>query len=153
MEFIRATENDTELVYDLVTESIKDSYPECYTDEIIEFFLKIHSMENIGNDIMKHSQFILYDGDVPVGTGCCKENHITRVYIPKKYQSRGYGTYIMDCLEKDLSLKYDTFYLESSLIATSFYEKRGYVIIKHSEFDVGGNNILAHDVMEKKTDK
>ena len=153
MEFIRATKKDIELVYELVTESIRTSYHECYSDDIVEFFLKIHSKENIRKDIAKCGQFILYDNGIAVGTGCYKENHITRVYIPKKYQGKGYGTYIMDFLERDLSMKYDTIYLDPSLIAIPFYEKRGYVVIKHGEFDVGGNNILPHDIMEKKLKK
>ena len=57
---------------------------------------------------------VLQVDDVIVGTGCYKDNHITRVYVDPEYQGRGYGSYIMQCLEDEISLNYDTVYLDSS---------------------------------------
>lgn len=34
------------------------------------------------------------------GTGTCTENHITRLFVAPELQGRGYGSYLMERLEK-----------------------------------------------------
>ena len=68
-----------------------------------------------------------------VGTGCHKDNHITRVYVKTECQGKGYGSYIMQCLENQIRLRYDTVYLDASLPASHLYEKRGYQTTKHKK--------------------
>lgn len=84
-----------------------------------------------------------------VGTGCYKENHITRVYVKPEYQGRGYGSYIMQCLENQINLKYDTVYLDASLPASHLYEKRGYQTTRHEKWKVKNGRILVYEVMMK----
>ncbi|MCD8390498.1 MAG: GNAT family N-acetyltransferase, partial [Firmicutes bacterium] len=68
--------------------------------------------------------------NVIVGSGCYKENHITRVYVKPEYQRQGFGSYIMECLESEIALKYNNAYLDSSAPAYHLYQKRGYKTIK-----------------------
>ncbi len=55
----------------------------------------------------------------------------------------------MQCLEDEISLNYDTVYLDSSLPASRLYEKRGYHTLKHEQWKVENGVILVYEVMEK----
>ena len=87
--------------------------------------------------------------NVIVGTGCHKNNHITRVYIKPQYQGKGYGSNIMQCLEDEIARNYDSVNLDASLPACRLYEKRGYKTIKHENYEVGNGVILVYEIMEK----
>ena len=65
------------------------------------------------------------DGEVIIGTGCYDGDHITGVYVLPDYQKRGCGSKIIDCLEAEISKKYDTVSLDASLSAVCLYEHRG----------------------------
>ena len=40
MEYIRATESDTEEIYRIVQDTIRTVYPRYYPEEVVEFFLR-----------------------------------------------------------------------------------------------------------------
>lgn len=84
-----------------------------------------------------------------IGTGCYKDNHITRVYVKPTYQKQGCGSYIMQCLENEIGLKNEIVYLDASLPASHLYEKRGYKTIKYERWNVENDVILVYEVMEK----
>ena len=149
MEYIKATEKDTEQIVELVQNTIRTIYPKYYPKEVVDFFCKLHCKENIFRDIESGFVGILQNNNVIIGTGCYKENHITRVYVKPEYQGQGYGSYIMQCLESKIALKYDTVYLDASLPASHLYEKRGYQTIKHERWNVENGVILVYEVMEK----
>lgn len=56
----------------------------------------------------------------------------------------------MKCLEREIGLKYNNVYLDASLPASQFYEKRGYKTIKHDNLNVENGVVLVYEVMEKK---
>lgn len=84
-----------------------------------------------------------------VGTGSYEDNHITRVYVLPEFQGKGYGSFIMQCLEDEISVKYPTVLLEASLHATHLYEQRGYYTFKHEKWSVENDVVLVYEVMEK----
>lgn len=51
---------------------------------------------------------VLVNRGAIIGTGCYDSNHITGVYALPDYQKQGCGSKIMDCLETEISKKYDT---------------------------------------------
>ena len=59
------------------------------------------------------------DGEI-IGTGSHTDNHITRVYVLPEYQGHGFGSLIMDELEKEIFSCYDNCELDASLPACSF---------------------------------
>ncbi len=153
MEYVGATERDLEQIVMLVQETIRAVYPNYYPGEVVDFFCGLHSRENISKDIEAGLVGVLRDGDVIVGTGCYRENHITRVYVKPEYQRQGCGSYIMHCLEHEIGLNYDTIYLDSSLPAYHLYEKRGYRTVRHDSRALENGAILAYEVMEKSLPK
>ena len=150
MEYFRAKEGNINMIVELVRDTINTIYPKYYPKEVVDFFCEIHCHKNISEDIKNGNVGILMvDNDI-VGTGCYKENHITRVYVRPEHQGKGYGTYIMDCLEKEIALKNGTIYLDASLPACQFYEKRGYKTIKHESYEVDNGVVLVYEIMEKR---
>lgn len=149
MEYIKATESDTEEILMVVQDTIKTIYPRYYPQEVVTFFGELHCRENISKDIAAGFVGVLRDDDGIVGTGCYKDDHITRVYVKPEYQGKGYGSYIMQCLENEIGVKYDMAYLDASLPASHLYEKRGYQTIRHEKWDVENGRVLVYEIMAK----
>ena len=149
MDYIKATEKDIEQILMIVQDTIQTIYPKYSPKEVVDFFCELHCRENIAEDIKNGFVGILRNDNMIVGTGCYKDNHITRVYVKPEYQGKGYGSYIMECLENEISLKYDTVYLDASLPASHLYEKRGYKTTEHKRWNVENGKILVYEVMEK----
>ena len=150
MDYITATEQDLEQITALVQETIKTIYPKYYPKEVVDFFSELHCFGNIRKDVEDGRVGILKADNEIVGTGCFKENHITRVYVKPSAQKRGYGSYIMECLEKEISLQHDTVNLDASLSACCLYEKRGYKTVKHERWNVENDVVLVYEVMVKQ---
>lgn len=149
MEYIKATESDTEEIFMIVQDTIRTIYPLYYPKEVVDFFCELHCKENISKDIKEGCVGSLREDNRIVGTGCYKEDHITRVYVKPEYQGRGYGSYIMQCLENEIRAKHDIAYLDASLPASRLYEKRGYQTVKHEKWDVENGRILVYEIMAK----
>lgn len=103
-------------VYNVLHTAIKTVYPKYYPIEVVDFFCKHHSKEHISDGIASGNMGVLVYNDVIVGTGCFDDNHITGVYVLPSYQNQGYGSHIMNCLEKEIAQRYDTAILDASLI-------------------------------------
>ena len=150
MEYRIANIEELDMIYDIVQEAICTIYPRYYPKEVVEFFSQLHNKQNIEKDLLTGHVGVLIDHDEIVGTGCYDENHITRVYVRPKYQKKGYGTYIMDCLEKIISLNNHQACLDASLPASHMYEKRGYQTKEHGKHMLEHDVVLVYEVMEKK---
>lgn len=149
MDYIKAIPKDAEQITALVQETIKTIYPKYYPKEVVDFFCGLHCLENIKKDVEDGRVGVLKVDNEIVGTGCFKENHITRVYVKPSEQRKGYGSYIMQCLEQKISLQYDTVNLDASLPACCLYEKRGYKTLQHEQWNVENGVVLVYEVMEK----
>lgn len=149
MIYIKATTEQTDIVFNLVQNTINDIYPKYYPREVVDFFSKHHSRDKIYADIADNNVNILVEGDRVLGTGSYKDNHITRVFVSREYQGKGYGTSIMQNLEDVIALNYDSVCLDASLPACHLYEKRGYKTIRHERVSVENDVVLVFEVMEK----
>ena len=149
MKYRKAELSDAQVVFNIVQDSIKSTYPKYYPKEVVEFFSQLHCLENISKDIDSGLVGILEENGEPVGTGCYKDNHITRVYVKSGHQGKGYGTYIMDRLEETISKSYSTSDLDASLPACRMYEKRGYKTVRHCRYNVENGAVLVYEIMEK----
>ena len=149
IDYIIASKNEADLVYDIVFDTVKTIYPKYYTKEVVDFFLNYHSRENIIKDIENGLVAILFDNSQAVGCAGCEGNYIKRVYVRPQYQGRGYGSFLMQKMEEEIAKKYDSAILDASLPAICFYEKRGYKTIRHDSFNVESSAVLVYDIMEK----
>ncbi len=149
MEYIKAQEADYQIVGEVVRKSIEGTYPYYYPTEVVEFFLALHSLENIKEDIIGGNVWLLIDEGRVVGTGAFKDNHITRVYVLPEYQGKGYGSYIMEQLEEEISKHYTKAELDASLPAATLYAHRGYSTKAHGKWQCENGVVLVYEVMEK----
>lgn len=149
MKYIKAALKDAGKIYTLVQETIQTIYPKYYPKEVVHFFCDLHSIDAIEKDIKAQAVGMLLDGESLIGTGTCRENHITRVFVLPGYQRNGYGCYIMQQLEAQIARAYDKVFLDASLPACRFYEGRGYATIRHETWNCENGVVLVYGIMEK----
>lgn len=150
MEYIDATACDAEEITTLVQNTIRTVYPKYYPQKVVDFFIELHSKDNILKDIESGSVgCVKKDGKI-IGTGCFIENHITRVYVIPDYQKQGYGTFIMNTLEEKIKKNYNCITLDASLPACFMYEKRGYKTVHHEKYDLDKGVVLVYEIMQKE---
>lgn len=150
MKYIRATSDMANDIQNVLHTAIKTIYPKYYPKEVADFFCRHHNNQHILNGIASGNMGVLVDNDVIVGTGCFDGNHITGVYVLPAYQNQGCGSYIMDCLEKEIFKTYDTVILDASLSAACLYEHRGYKTVGHGRYELENEVKLVYEIMEKK---
>ena len=148
MEYRKAEMTEAQQIWQLVQDTIQTSYPKYYPQGIVDFFCELHSIESIKADIEKGAVRMLTVDNFIVGTGSVNENHITRLFISPEYQGKGFGGYIMSCIEDEISPNYSTAYLDSSLPAARFYDKRGYKTVRHEEI-TARDSILVYEIMQR----
>ena len=150
MQYKKASEEHTDIIFNIVQNTVTTIYPKYYPKEVVDFFCQLHSRENITRDIENGNVGILVVDNQIVGTGSHEDNHITRVYVLPKYQKRGCGTYIIKSIETEIADKYDKAWLEASLPAALLYEKLGFVTIKHEQYCMKNGAVLVYEIMEKE---
>lgn len=149
MEYVTATVEMADAILNILHTTIRTVYPQYYPKEVVDFFCGHHSREHVIEGIASGNMGVLTDGEAMVGTGCYDGNHITGVYVLPNYQKRGYGSRIMDCLESEISKKYNTVRLDASLSAVFLYEHRGYKTVGHGIYELQNNVRLVYEIMEK----
>ena len=150
MKYVTATADIVNEIYNVLHSAIKTVYPKYYPKEVVNFFCRHHSKEHILKGIESGNLGVLTDGNAVVGTGCFNGNHITGLYVLPAYQNRGYGSYIMDCLESEIEKNHDTAILDASLPAVFLYEHRGYRTVGHGVYELENDVKLVYEIMEKK---
>lgn len=150
MEYKRATSAIANDIQNVLHTTIRTIYPKYYPKEVVDSFCTHHSEEHIINGIASGNMRVLVRDDVIVGTGCFDGNYITGVYVLPSYQNQGCGSYIMNCLEKEISRAHDTVVLDASLPAACLYEHRGYKTVGHGIYELENDVKLVYEIMEKK---
>lgn len=150
MEYVTADSNMVSEIYNVLHTTIRTVYAKYYPKEVVDFFCKHHSKEHILDGIASGNMGVLVEDSSIVGTGCFDKNHITGVYVLPANQKQGCGSYIMNCLETEISKKYNVAVLEASLPAVFLYEHRGYKTVGHGIYELENDVKLVYEVMEKK---
>ena len=150
MKYVIASSDMANEICHVLHTAIKTIYPKYYPKEVVDFFCRHHSKEHVLKGIASGNMGVLMEGNVIVGTGCFDQNHITGVYVLPSFQKRGFGSHIMNCLENEISKKYDTAVLDASLPAVCLYEHRGYKTVGHGVHELETGAKLVYEIMEKK---
>lgn len=150
LEYRKAKTENAGEIYGLVQATIKAVYPRYYPKEVVDFFCRHHNLEHILADIGRGDVGLLKEGDQLIGTGSRDGNHITRVYVNPDFQGRGYGSHIIEVLEREIGQDYDTVNLDASLPASCLYERRGYRTVKHETREVENQAVLVYEIMQKQ---
>lgn len=140
-------------IVDLVQNSINNIYPKYYPRGAVEFFLKLHSLNEIENNYDKETVIAVLQNDTLVGTGSIRENDIKRVFILPKYQGKGIGTNLMNELERRIFSRYSVIDIDASLPAYNFYLKRNYISTEYITLETKYNQYLCYHHMQKRGGK
>lgn len=153
LQYRKATIDEADRVCYIVQHTKAEIYPYYYTQAVVDFFGRLHSIDNIIKDIEQGRIGVLLRGGEVIGTGSHTDNHITRVYVLPEFQGQGYGSRIMDELEKEIFASYDYCELDASLPACIFYENRGFKTVKHVKYDIGDGAFMIYEIMRKEKDE
>jgi GNAT superfamily N-acetyltransferase len=141
---------DLERLIFIVHTTIKKAYTGVYPEEAIEYFLNLHSKENMEKDIPKGRTFMLELEGKIIASGSIVESEIKRVFVLPRYQGRGYGRKIMTRIEKAaLRNRIRRVELCASLPSKDFYLALGYEIVRFAYLPVNNNKKLEYYDMEK----
>lgn len=104
-------------------------------------------LEKFNKSLIEHYSLVAIKNKIIIGFGDIdKTGYLDRLFVHKDYQNRGVATAICDRLEqKMLKGKVIT---HSSITAKSFFEKRGYKVIKEQQVERKGL-FLTNYIMEK----
>jgi len=101
-------------------------------------------------DIENGIVWLLEEKGCLIGTVTIKENAVNRLFVLPRYQSRGYGSQLMDFAEAKIAEKFSYVHIDSSLAAKEMYLKRGYKEKKTCRIQAEHGAILIYDEMEKR---
>ena len=117
VRFEKAAERHAAQIAALVQHTVREIYPQYYLPEIVDAFCSLHGEDNVLQDIRQGTVYGLWMGNRLIGTGTGRQDHITRVYVLPALQGRGYGSLIMEKLEREAARQYAAVQLEASLPA------------------------------------
>lgn len=99
---------------------------------------------------LEHITVVAVENEMIVGFGDIdKDGYLDRLYVHKDYQNKGIATSICRWLET--SVEADKIITHASITARSFFEHRGYQMIKEQQVE-RNNIILLNYIMEKPQD-
>lgn len=105
--------------------------------------------EKWDKSLQEHYSIVAIDNKIIVGFGDIdKTGYLDRLYVHKDYQKKGIATAICNNLEKNISAKINKIRTHASITAKSFFEKRGYKVIKEQQVERQGI-FLTNYIMEK----
>ena len=149
MEIKIATIEDAEIITSIVENTITEIYPKYLSEENIEYFLNLHSKENIIKDIKNKNVYVFQYHGISFATATIRENNVKRLYVLPSFEGNGYGSAIMTFFEDKISEKYDYILIDSTSPSINFYIKRGYYTIENIEFNINNEKILYYEILKK----
>ena len=150
MDIRIANQNDFDVIRHITQNTIAEIYPHYYPQGVVEFFLSLHNDTAIKNDIDKNRVYVAMLDDKIVATVTIDRNEINRLFVLPKYQKYGYGTQILNLIEKDIFEKYDVIQLHAALPGKSLYLKRGYEFVEFRKKEVNYQDWICIDILEKR---
>ena len=150
MKIEKASIKDTKLVKHITQATIRAVYPHYYPAGAVDFFSAHHSDERIISDIEQGRVYLIFHGEIAVGTVTVADNEINRLFVLLEYQGQGFGRALMDFAEKEIACRYDEIKLDASLPAKAIYKKRGYEEISYNIIKTDNGDYLCYDEMVRK---
>lgn len=150
MATIRLAKNaDLKTVLKIARNTVSKIYPKYYAKGVVKFFLQHHNRGHVSEDIEGGRVWLLEEDGRFAATVTIKEDSINRLFVLPKFQSRGFGSRLMDFAEEKISENYDRAHIDSSLAAKEMYLKRGYKEKSSCKIIADNGDILVYDEMEK----
>ncbi len=145
----RACGADVAAVLSITRDTVSKVYPKYYPAGVVAYFLQHHNAASVREDIAGGRVWLLDVGGQPVGTVTIQDNAVTRLFVLPAFQSRGFGSRLMDFAETNVAARHDRIHVDASLAAKELYVKRGYREVRTCRIEADNGDILVYDEMEK----
>lgn len=141
------TNEDCELVSKLFYETVHSVNAKDYTAEQLSVWANnAHSLKSWCNDLLKQYTLIAEMNGFIVGFGSIdKSGYLDLLFVHKDYQNQGVAT----ALCNELETGYSVIKTYASITAKSFFESRGYIIIKEQEAERSGVKLKNYEMQKK----
>lgn len=150
MEIVKADINDFEIVKNITHDTIKEVYPRYYPKGAVDFFLSHHSINNITEDLNNNRVYLIKENDEYIATVTINNNEINRFFVLPVFQGMGYGSMILDIIEKKILNEFESVHIDASFPAVSLYLKRGYEYTSYYKLKTENGDYLCYSEMELK---
>ncbi|WP_294465373.1 GNAT family N-acetyltransferase [uncultured Anaerofustis sp.] len=150
MEIIKADINDFGRVKNITHDTIKEIYPRYYPKGAVDFFLSHHSKDNITEDLNNGRVYLIKENGEYIATVTINDNEINRFFVLPHFQGMGYGSMILDFVERKILEKFDSVHIDASFPAVSLYLKRGYEYTSYHKLKTENGDYLCYSEMQLK---
>ncbi len=161
MHTIRHTTTaDIPLIRELTFNVWPQTYRSILTSEQIDYMLEMmYSPSSLEKQMQDGCIFIIvYNDEEPVGFASYQllDNNVAKlhkIYVLPSQQGKGTGNYLLDYIikgVKELGTASLQLQVNRNNKAKAFYEKKGFVVIQETDFDIGNGYYMNDYVMEKK---
>jgi Acetyltransferases len=149
MEIVRTNTADFDTVKRITQSTIQQIYPHYYPAGVVKFFQEHHNDDSIMTDITGGKVFLMKDDGSYIGTVTIDGNEINRLFILPEYQSKGYGTALIEFAENKIFENYSETCLHASLPGKKFYLKKAYFEVEFRTKMVAFGDWICVDIMKK----
>ena len=148
MKIRRYAPDDTDEIINLFYNTVHTVNACDYTSEQLDAWAPRNMDSAEWNASFKrHFAVVATDGKKIIGVGDIDANgYLDRLYVHKDFQGKGIATAICNRLESEIGTK--TIITHASITAKSFFEKRGYKLVKRQEVERQGI-LLTNYIMQK----
>ncbi len=142
---------DTEAIIQLFYDTVHEVNIRDYTQEQVDTWAPTNMDTDFWADSLRRKYtYVAEEGTEIIGFGELEDNgHIDRFYCHKDFQGKGVGSQLLQQIEsKAWSLGIQRLFVEASITAKPFFEKRGFITIRQQEVERRGQTFI-NFVMEK----
>ncbi|KZL48947.1 acetyltransferase [Nodularia spumigena CENA596] len=142
---------DTEAIMQLFYDTIHEVNIRDYTKEQVDAWTSVNMDVEVWMSSLKSKlTYVVEEDSKIVGFGELETNgHIDRFYCHKDFQGQGVGTKILEQIELTAkSLEIKKLFVEASITAKPFFERKNFIMVKKQEVERGGQKLI-NFIMEK----
>lgn len=143
--------SDCEYLAELFYQTVHNVNTKDYTKEQLDVWATGNvNLDEWNKSFLEHLTIVAVKNEIITGFGDMDETgYLDRLYVHKDYQGQGIASAICDELEQQVNV--NKIITHASITAKTFFEQRGYSIIKGQQVIRNGIS-LTNYVMEKQKD-
>jgi len=126
----QATRDDAPAIHELHTQSVKELCTDYYSDELIHGWIGHRTLANYFSAIDRNILFVATKDSEIVGFGGAVPGEIYAIYVLPSYVKQGVGSILVSHAMEIALIEKSSVIVESTLNATGFYAKKGFVEVE-----------------------
>lgn len=153
-----ATTSDINLIQNLAAVIWRDYYPAIISSDQIEYMLeKMYSLQSLEEQLNKGHRFYLIEEKQALGFMSISDDgegnyFVHKIYVVRQKHKKGIGSLLFEeVCSRQKNVKFIRLTVNRQNIqAINFYFKKGFIIEKAADFDIGNNYVMNDFVMLKE---